>query len=226
MKSTLLMIGGWAHPAEALRSLAAAVAEFAAPRLVAAHEPLPQLDSPAILLGWSLGGLRALQAVATEPERWLGLVLIGSTPRFCSAPDWPHGVEPARVRAMKSALRKNPEAVLRQFFADVAAPAQLAPAASEEKVRAALMLGNTTLAAGLDELLDVDVRKAVVGMAKPTLVLHGREDRIIPCATGEWLAAQFVFNRFVAFDNIGHDLPLNVPDKIGVELKLFLETLA
>jgi pimeloyl-[acyl-carrier protein] methyl ester esterase len=224
MKPTLLMIGGWAHPTDALRPLAAAVADFAEPQLVAAHEPLPKFDQSAVLLGWSLGGLRALQAVATEPERWLGVVLVGATPRFCTAPDWPQGVESARVRAMKVGLRKKPEETLRQFFTDVAKPA--APVAVEEKIRAALALGGDVLAKGLDELLDMDLRQAVTNETKPALGLHGRADRIIPCAAGEWLAAQFVFNRFVAFDNVGHDLPLSASDKISVELKLFLETLA
>lgn len=226
MKPALLMISGWAHPAEALRPLAEAVTEFAEPRLLAAHEPLPQLDQPAVLLGWSLGGLHALRAALAESERWLGLVLISSTPRFCSAPDWPHGVKSARVRTMKIGLRKKPEAILRQFFADVAAPAQLAPATLEEKVRTALALGVDVLAKGLDELMAINLRAQGEQATKPTLVLHGREDWIIPCAAGEQLAAQFVFSRFVALDSVGHDLPLRVPDKISVELKLFLGTLA
>ncbi|TAN37189.1 MAG: alpha/beta fold hydrolase [Verrucomicrobia bacterium] len=225
MKPALLMIGGWAHPAAALRPLAAAVTDFAEPQLLAAYEPLPKFDQPALLLGWSLGGLRALRAALAEPERWLGLVLVSSTPCFCSAPDWPHGVEPARVRAMKAALRKNPEAVLRQFFADVAAPAPLASATVEEQVRAALALGGAVLAKGLDELLNTDLRLPAAHATEPTLVLHGREDRIIPCAASEWLAEQFIFSRFVAIDHAGHDLPFNAFDVVGAEIKCFLETL-
>jgi len=224
MKPLVLMIAGWAHPAVALRPLADALAEFASPRLFAAHESLPKLREPAFLLGWSLGGLRALYAALNAPEKFPGVILVGSTARFCAAPDFPHGLATARLRAMKVALRKEPEAVLRQFFADVAAPATLTPAEVEEKVAAALALGPEQLAAGLEELLVTDLRAQLACCAKPALVLHGRADRIIPSAAGEWLAAQFVFSRFVEFDGIGHDLPVRAPEKLAAEIKNFLET--
>ena len=223
MKPALLMISGWAHPAETLRPLADAVAEVTEPHLLAAHEPLPMHDRPSILLGWSLGGLHVLQSMLTAPEHYLGVVLISTTPRFCTAPDWPHGVAPTRVRAMKVGLRKKPEEVLRQFFTDVAAPTT--STGVEEKIHAALAFGPDTLAAGLDELLNTDVRRAVVNAAKPALVMHGCEDRIIPCAAGEWLAAQFVFNRFVPLAGAGHDLPLCAVATAAEEIKLFVETL-
>jgi len=224
MKPVLLMMGGWAHPAEALRPLADAVQEFAEPRLLAAHEPLLKLAAPTFLLGWSLGGLQVLRAALAEPERWLGLIFVNSTARFCSAPEWPHGIAVARVRAMKAALRKKPDDILRQFFAEVAAPAVLAPAELDKKVCAALALGTDSLAAGLDELLTTDLRAAATRAAKPVLALHGRADQIIPCAAGEWLATQFVFNRFVLLDGIGHDLPTRAPGQVAGEIKCFLET--
>lgn len=224
MKPLVLMIAGWAHPAAALRPLADALAEFASPRLFAAHESLPKLREPAFLLGWSLGGLRALYAALNAPEKFPGIILIGSTARFCSAPDYPHGIATSRLRAMKAALRKEPETVLRQFFADVAAPATLTPAELDEKVAAALALGPDQLAAGLEELLVTDLRAQLACCAKPALVLHGRADRIIPSAAGEWLASQFVFSRFAAFDGVGHDLPLCSLDKLVPEIKNFLET--
>jgi pimeloyl-[acyl-carrier protein] methyl ester esterase len=224
MRPLVLMIAGWAHPAAALRPLADALAAFAAPRLVAADEALPKLHEPAFLLGWSLGGLRALDAALTTPEQWPGLILVGTTARFCAAPDYPHGPGTARLRAMKAALRKTPEPVLRQFFMDAVAPAQLTPAELDEKIQAALALGTDQLAAGLEELLTLDLRARLAGPATPALVLHGRTDRIIPCAAGEWLAQRFVYSRFVALDGLGHDLPLRAPEPLAAEIKAFLET--
>ncbi|MCX7007361.1 MAG: alpha/beta fold hydrolase [Kiritimatiellaeota bacterium] len=224
MKPLVLLIAGWAHPASVLRPLADALADFASPRLFAADESLPELGEPAFLLGWSLGGLRSLYAALHAPEKFPGLILVGATARFCAAPDFPYGVATARLRAMKTALRKTPEPVLRQFFADVAAPAQLTPADLEEKVQAALTLGVEKLVTGLDELLATDLRANLSGNATPALMLHGRADRVIPCAAGEALAQQFVFSRFAAFDGVGHDLPLRAPEKLAVEIKNFLET--
>ena len=224
MRPLVLMMAGWAHPAEALQPLAAALAEFATPRLVAADEALPQLAGPAFLFGWSLGGLRALQAALQSPDRWPGLILVGTTARFCAAPDFLHGVDAARLRAMKAALRKAPEPVLRQFFDDVAAPAGLTPAERDEKVHAALAQGVDQLVAGLDALQATDLRARLAGHTTPALVVHGRADRVIPCAAGEELAGRFVFSRFAGFDGVGHDLPLRAPEQLAAEIKYFLET--
>ncbi len=218
------MMAGWAHPAEALRPLADALAGFAEPRLLAADEALPKLDAPAFLLGWSLGGLRILDAALTAQAPWPGLILIGTTARFCAATDFPHGVSTARLRALKIALRKTPETVLRQFFVDEAAPAQLAPAELEARVQGALALGADRLAAGLDALLTMDLRERLASPTTPVLVLHGRADGVIPCAAGEALAERFVFSRFVGFEGAGHDLPLRAPEPLVAEIKFFLET--
>jgi len=226
MKPRLLMVGGWAHPAEALQPLAEMVAEFATPRLLAADEPIPPPDQPTVLLGWSLGGLGAVRAVLADSDRWLGLIGVSTTPRFCSAPDWPQGVAAARIRAMKAGLRQQPEDVLRKFFTEVAAPAHLASVALEEKVRTALTLDIDMLVAGLDALLNTDLRAQLARSTKPALILHGRADRIIPCAAGEWLADQFIFHRCVVLDHVGHDLPLRALDQVAEEINLYLQTLS
>ena len=224
MKPLIVMIGGWAHPAGALQPLTDAVREFADPQLVAVHEPLPAPERPAFLLGWSLGGMFALREALTTTARWLGLILISSCARFCAAPDYPHGIAPARVRAMKAALRKSPAAVLRQFFADAAAPHLVPPAALEEEVRAALALGPDALAAGLESLLALDLRSAAARCEKPTLLLHGRDDCVIPATAGEWLAGQLPFSRFTPVAGCGHDLPDRAPGLLAAEIKGFLET--
>ncbi|MCX6998627.1 MAG: alpha/beta fold hydrolase, partial [Kiritimatiellaeota bacterium] len=171
-----------------------------------------------------LGGMLALRAVRAAPDRWLGLLLISSCARFCAAPDYPHGVAPARVRAMKAALRKNADVVLRQFFTDAAAPHSVPPAALEEKGRAAQTIGTETLAAGLELLGSLDLRSATAGCPTPALILHGRDDRVIPAAAGAWLAGQFAVSRFTPVAGCGHDLPERAPGLLAGEIKGFLET--
>ncbi len=55
----------------------------------------------ALWLGWSLGGLVALRAALDYPANVRGLVMIASSPRFVSAPDWPHGVAADCVRRVR-----------------------------------------------------------------------------------------------------------------------------
>ena len=52
----------------------------------------------AVWLGWSLGGMVALQAASMYPEIIRGLVLVATSPRFLQGPGWPHAL-PAEVLA-------------------------------------------------------------------------------------------------------------------------------
>ena len=224
MKPDLVMLGGWAHRAKALQPLAEALRDFAEPRLVAAHEPLPAPERPAFLLGWSLGGLLALRAARAASQHWLGLILVGTCARFCAAPDYPQGVAPARVRALKAALRKQPADALSRFFADVAAPQAVPSDVLAACVRDALAIGTDALAAGLESLLTLDLRAELEPDGQPALVLHGREDQVIPWPAGAWLAEHLRFSRFVLLEGVGHDLPCSAPGPAAQEIRAFIDT--
>src|ERR1044071_2657646 len=47
-----------------------------------AYALLAQANSPAVWVGWSLGGLAALAAARKAPEKIRALVLVASTPKF------------------------------------------------------------------------------------------------------------------------------------------------
>ena len=78
-------------------------------------------ETPCILVGWSLGGMLAMQLLVQHPglqQRIRGLVLVGSTPRFVSVPDWPHGTSPEIFQSFVNALQgeSSATATLSRFF--------------------------------------------------------------------------------------------------------------
>ncbi len=56
----------------------------------------------------------------------------------------------------------------------------------------------------------------------PTLVLWGREDRLIPLAHGEYLAEHLPHAKLVTFENCGHMLPFERPREFAVATRDFL----
>ena len=65
---------------------------------------IAEATPPAIWLGWSLGGLIALQAALDVPAQVRGLAMLCATPRFVSDSDWPQGRDPALVHRLASDL--------------------------------------------------------------------------------------------------------------------------
>lgn len=233
MKPPLLLIAGWAFPAAALEPLAERLATLFTTRTIAADEfdPHAPLAVPTHLLGWSLGGMLALEAAAAQPALVQSLFLINTTPRFTTATDWPHGLPPAEVRALSRALRKDVAAGLAGFLALNAKP---------HSCTTTLPAGPlATLEAGLRYLGEADLRPLLSAVACPALVIHARADAVIPPAAGARLATALpsrqqvvetghaaplqegLPRRLVVVDGIGHDLPVRSPGIVADAVRTF-----
>ncbi len=64
---------------------------------------LPPTLSRPVWVGWSLGGLIALELARTMPDT-RGLMLLNSTPRFAAAPGWTHALPAAELADFQLAL--------------------------------------------------------------------------------------------------------------------------
>ena len=215
----LIMVSGWGHPASDLEPLAAGLAAHFDVSILSVHELAPayseklvsileQKSSPSYLLGWSMGGMVALETAARCPERMAGLILVGSTAKFCSDEDYPQGIPAKNLRTMTATLRKHPVPVLSQFLAEVHEPDALDPESLSVNVTRATTLGIDNLIRDLGYLESADLRKIARNLSVPTLVLHGREDRIVPYQSGQWLLDNLSCARGKIFKGISHNLPL------------------
>ena len=155
-----------------------------------------------------MGGMVALETAARCPERVAGLILVGSTAKFCSDEDYPQGIPAQNLRAMTAALRRHPVPVLSQFLAEVHAPDTLDPDSLSVNVTRATALGIDHLVRDLGYLQSADLRQIAKTLNVPTLVLHGREDRIVPYQSGQWLLDNLPHARGKIFKGVGHNLPL------------------
>lgn len=215
MKPTLLLVTGWAHGAESLRPLADALAPAFETRVLSGAEVLGEGRLPAaeFVVAHSMGGMLALQYLPPECGK---LVLLSSTARFCAADGYPCGIPEKVLRRMILQLRRNPDAVLREFFRNVHHP----------EIRA----GGTRpaeplepLIAGLEYLRDADLRARVPAIGIPVLILHGTEDRIIPPSAAEWLRDHLPDARLRLLEGVGHALPIHQADAAARAIFQFLE---
>lgn len=157
----------------------------------------------ASLIGNSFGGSLALAAAARFPGRFDRLVLMG-TPcdRFVMTPGLRAGwdYEPSR-EAMRAAMAHFPydPAIITDELVEDRYQASLIPGA-QEGLRKLLVEPNVdgdTPLSGMPE-------QVVAGIAHRTLVLHGREDRVIPVEMGLKLARAMPNAEFHMFGRCGH----------------------
>jgi pimeloyl-[acyl-carrier protein] methyl ester esterase len=148
-------------------------------------------DRPAVWLGWSLGGLVALQAARLAPKRVAALVLVASTPRFVRAVDWQVAVPEGTLAQFHDGLLADPNGTLDRFLAlqlkgcdDMRALLrQLRDAVAARPAPAPEALDK-----GLELLREEDLRGPLPDVHTPTLWLFGERDTLVPVTVSERLA--------------------------------------
>jgi pimeloyl-ACP methyl ester carboxylesterase len=168
-------------------------------------EYLRGLNLPACLLvGWSLGGMLLLEALSrlTDPPPG-GMVLVGVAPVFTQRPDYPWGQPPGVVRAMRRGVIKNPSQVLAAFAEQCLAPGETA-FASQAREAFAVPVAAGTLAAGLDYLLQRDLRLLLSRLPAGAVVIQGQADRIVDPGQGRFLKENLPGARLHLLPAAGH----------------------
>ncbi|MBS0346343.1 MAG: alpha/beta fold hydrolase [Proteobacteria bacterium] len=168
---------------------------------------LPRIPEGAVLVGWSLGAQLALHLAQQAPERVTKLVLIGASPRFVQADDWPAALPGATLTAFRQDFDSTPDATQRRFvalqsFGDNARKAVAATLA--DSLTSADEVHKGALADGLGLLAEIDLRALVPGICQPVRLLHGSEDKLMPVAAAEWLADTLPDARLTVFGQCGH----------------------
>ncbi len=185
-------------------------------------------SAPALLVGWSLGGLVALAWAARRPDTVRGLVLVGATPAFVQRDDWPHGMAAEVFDEFARSLAQDWRATLLRFLALQARGGEAARMGIG-RLRAELFAHGEpapeTLAAGLDLLRNTDLRPRLAAVRCPTLIVQGGHDTLCPPAAAEWLAANLANARLALLPRAAHAPFLSHPDEFAARLTEFSDGL-
>jgi pimeloyl-ACP methyl ester carboxylesterase/DNA-binding CsgD family transcriptional regulator len=162
---------------------------------------------PAALLGISQGAAVCIEYAVRHPERVSRLVLYGGYAHgWGRRPDARGGKEyEAMIELVRAGWGKeNP--VFRQLFTS-----RFIPGATAEQLEWWNELcRKTTTPAIAAELLEARAQIDVSGLLEkvrvPTLVLHARDDEVIPVSAGRYLAARIPGAEFVELDSRNHVL--------------------
>ena len=183
------------------------------------------IDQPFALLGISQGAAACVAYAVKHPQRVSRLILYGAYARGAYERS---NEENARLyRAIVEVARvgwaeDNP--VFRQLFT-----ARFIPGATDAQVQWFNELARTTTtaqAAGalLESRGHINVMPLLDGIRVPTLVLHARQDGVVPLEEGRLLAARIAGARFVELESRNHVLLEHEPawERFCSEVREFL----
>ncbi|HJV27781.1 MAG TPA: alpha/beta fold hydrolase [Aromatoleum sp.] len=183
----------------------------------------PTLPDGAVVCGWSLGGMIAMNLARYRPEKVSRLVLIGSSPRFVAVDeqDWPHGLAAGTVREFIDNFEAAPEVTLKRFIALQTLGDAHRRAVGNALTEALIGIDGTRLPAlsrGLRLLASSDQRAIPSGIRQPVTLIHGAADALMPVGAARWLANALPLVRLMVLDKCGHAPFLSRPDVCAEQL--------
>lgn len=229
--SELVLVHGWGFGPGVWQPLLPSLGDPGRVRAVA----LPGYGTPdfdpaalpdgATICGWSLGGLLALDWARQWPDKVARLVLVGTTPRFLTTPDWADGQPPELLEGFATSLAADSAATLRRFAALTNQGDERARPVTRQlnRLLETGLPAPAALADGLDRLRDMDLRAIVQTLTQPTLVIHGERDPLMPLAAGRWLAEHLPAARLAVIPGTAHAPFLSCPEDFCARLKEFLD---
>jgi class 3 adenylate cyclase len=157
----------------------------------------------AALFGVSEGGPMSMLFAATSPRRVSSLILYGTYARMLEAPDFPEGIREEYLDVWIERMRE-------QWGGPVAI--QLWAPSNEgnpefERGWARLLRQGTSPSGAIDLMnlyREIDVRAALPAIGVATLVLHRRDDRVVPARQARYLADRIPGARYVELPGADH----------------------
>jgi pimeloyl-ACP methyl ester carboxylesterase len=151
---------------------------------------------PAILFGWSLGGMTAARIASLYPDLTRGVILSGIRPSFPES----------AISSLRLAIRRDRRAALIDFYRQCFLPAQkdeyrwftrdLMPTYLEE-------MDAGLLESSLDVLGNGKISRETIA-SLPALLGHGRKDIVAPVEEAAALAGGMPNVRVCFMENYGH----------------------
>lgn len=235
------LLPGWAMAPENMHPLREALLERMPGRQFSCHAlPALQLSSmepdlaalaealPAgVLVGWSLGGMLALQLQRRYPERFSAVVTIASNACFVTRPDWQAAMPSETFKQFYADMRSEPARTLKRFALLVtqgsAQRRELGKALKWDQADPEQRLHGLALLGVLDN------RASLARSAAPVLHCLGGNDALVPVQVADPLrqltdstGAPAVV---VVHPDASHALPLEQPLWLAGQIADFLETL-
>jgi pimeloyl-[acyl-carrier protein] methyl ester esterase len=180
---------------------------------------MPLADT--VLVGWSLGGMVLLEALSQETVAPDGLVLVAVPASFCQRPDHPYGQPRSVVRALRRTVSADRGRGLADFAKRCLAPGEVN--FQEELLQDFQPQENgADLSAGLDYLLNTDLRPQLSRVPAGALIIQGYQDNIVPPAQTETLRHDLKDARLVRIPGAGHAPFLTRAEEFNEVLRDFL----
>lgn len=228
--SNIVLLHGWGFPAAVFTPLIETLEEdfdVSAPDMpgyadnsASDNNPdvLKHLEYPALLVGWSLGAIHAMQLALRQPHQVTALVLLAATPCFVNRMNWSAGMDKGVFDDFNRQVNEDSASAMQLFVrlnSGKRADSQSAVALTDLSNH----VTHDALQQGMSELAELDLRSCIAEIDIPVLLLHAADDRVVPATASHWLDEQLPDSNRVEFQTGGHAFFLQQTDSVAGHIR-------
>ena len=172
------------------------------------------ITQDSILIGWSMGGLVAIELAVLAGAKLKALVLVSTTPKFVRSADFPEGLPLALLRRMEKRIEREGAAAFHSLVfknGETVGLEHLPPKRAERE---------------LAELARLDLRPALKQITVPTLIIHGDRDEICLPAAAKFMSLEVGGCELEIISGVGHAPMIEAADQFNALLENFINDYA
>jgi len=180
----------------------------------------------AVMGGFSFGGAIAIRFITKFENEHIGkLALFGAAaPCEVRKEDFPYGLPIEILNSLIELNSTNRPQLIEEFGKLFAASETALPKGiSDWLARIQFQSSHYAMDQGLRMIRDSDLRADLGKITIPTVIFHGKLDKLCPYELAEQLHKGIVNSKLIAFENSGHALFLEERMKFNDELIKFIE---
>jgi proline iminopeptidase len=186
-----------------------------------------------LILGWSLGGILAMELALRHRDRIAGLILVATAARPVSnvpqptrlellntliagtlntlKPGWPWNIKIFGQRSLLKDLMTQHTPDAYHWLAKAGIPATLRTSRFAHQALAQALQQRYSCLANLEQL------------SCPCLVLSGANDRHILSSASKETAQHLKNSQFICYPNVSHLFPWEIPDQVNEDIQQWLQ---
>jgi pimeloyl-[acyl-carrier protein] methyl ester esterase len=159
----------------------------------------PENTQSRIIIGWSLGGFKAIDLCLKRNNSIKALVLVSSFAKFLKCDDYPHGLPAVLLWNLERKLKANIASGLRFFYSLMFNGKEPHPIIKNLPVP-----DNKRVFEEINMLKIEDKRELLPKIKVPVLIIHGEKDQISPIAAARYLNENISGSELVILPEAGH----------------------
>ncbi|MES2822162.1 MAG: malonyl-ACP O-methyltransferase BioC [Pseudomonadota bacterium] len=199
-----------------------AVVDFIAQRIFSSGE----LSEPCVLIGWSLGGMLAVQIAARYPQRVSGIITLAANIKFVASHDYPEAMPPLTNSNFTESFANDSVAALK-IFSGLLAQRDANERALFKKMRNLISTEATSAnwLQALQLLSQLDNRNAFTALTQSGLHLFGAADVLVPQSAAPVLSRLNTRQKIMVLPHAAHALHWSQPEAVMMLMQDFFQSL-